>query len=479
MKKVEVGGGLPATLCDVVVGAGGTWNREGEILFSGLGGVGISRVPTTGGAPVNIRRTDRNRLETAVFAPYFLPDGRHFLYVVLSGEKEVRGIYLGSLDGGVQQRLLADPSNAVYATSSTGEGYLLFGREGALMAQGFDTKTLRLGGEPVTIAGQVGIVPGITASYLHKNVSVSDNGLLVFDPLLNRHRPQALWVDRGGRTINSVERLDNNGLVRLAPDDRRFAFTRISALDSHSDIWLSDVAGSNAGRFTFEPANDQFPIWSPDGSRIVWASNRSGWFNLYEKNADGTGQDALLLQNEYNKFPTDWSRDGRYIIYRQIDPKTRYDLWVLPLFGERKPFPFLQTAANEASGVVSPDGQWMAYISDESGRYEVYVESFPGHGGKRQVSTAGGAGPQWRRDGRELYYHAPDGKLMAISITGGASFNAGAPVALFEFRATSNLSTPYYSVTRDGQRFLLSTIVETEPNAPLTAVVNWAAGVMK
>ncbi|MGH9852694.1 MAG: TolB family protein, partial [Blastocatellia bacterium] len=235
----------------------------------------------------------------------------------------------------------------------------------------------------------------------------------------------------------------------------------------------------NAGRFTFDPANDQFPIWSPDGSRIVWASDRSGWFHLYEKNADNPGQDALLLQNEYFKFPTDWSRDERYLIYRQIDPKSRNDLWVLPLFGERKPFPFLQTADNEASGVVSPDGKWMAYISDMSGRYEVYVESFPGHGGKRQVSTAGGTGPQWRRDGRELYYHALDGKLMAVSITGGASFNAGAPVALFEFRASDNLSNPYYSVTRDGQRFLLSTIVETEPNAPLTAVVNWAAGVKK
>jgi Tol biopolymer transport system component len=211
----------------------------------------------------------------------------------------------------------------------------------------------------------------------------------------------------------------------------------------------------------------------------VWSSNRHGNFDLYEKNADNTGQDAPLLQSEYFKFPTDWSHDGRYIIYREIDPKTRYDLWVLPLFGERKPIPFLQTAANEAMGVVSPDGQWMAYASDESGRYEVYVEGFPGHGGKRQVSTDGGVGPQWRADGKELFYQAPDGKLMVASVTSGASLNVGTPVALFEFRASSNLSSPYYSVTRDGQRFLLSTIVETEPNAPITVVVNWAAGVKK
>ncbi len=353
------------------------------------------------------------------------------------------------------------------------------------MAQGFDAKTLRLGGEPVTIAGKVGIVLGLATTYLHLNVSVSDNGLLVFDPLPNRQRSQVLWVDRGGRTINALEgnigpSMEGNvGPSKLAPDDRRFAFNRLGAQDNYSDIWLSDVSGSNAARFTFDSANDQFPIWSPDGRRIVWASDRSGLFHLYEKNADNTGQEAPLLQSDYFKFPTDWSRDGRYIIYRQIDPKTRYDLWVLPLFGERKPFFFLQTAHNEASGVVSPDGQRMAYISDESGRYEVYVESFPGHGGRRQVSTAGGGGPQWRRDGKELYYHALDGKLMAATVTSGASFNMGAPAPLFEFRASSNLSSPFYSVTRDGQRFLLSTIVETEPNAPMTAVVNWAAEMKK
>src|SRR5262245_21650019 len=479
LKKVEVNGGLPATLCDVGVGTGGSWNHEGVILFSALGGGGISRVPATGGAPVNIRRTDVKRQETDAHGPYFLPDGRHFLYVVISGEREVRGIYLGSLDGGVQQRLLGDPSNAVYATSSGGGGYLLFRREGALMAQSFDAKTLRLGGEPVTIAGQVGILLGTATSYRHMNLSVSDNGLLVFDPLPKRWRTQTLWVDRSGRTINPLDKLENTTVARLAPDDRGVAFSRVSPQDNYSDVWLSDVAGGNVDRFTFDPANDQFPIWSPDGSRIVWSSNRNGYFNLYEKNADNMGQDALLLQSEYFKFPTDWSRDGRYIIYRQIDPTTRYDLWVLPLFGERKPFPFLQTANNEAMGVVSPDGQWLAYASDESGRYEVYVEGFPGHGGKRQVSTAGGGGPQWRGDGKELYYHAPDGKLMAASVTSAASLNVGAPVALFEFRASNNLSSPYYSVTRDGQRFLLSAIVETEPNAPLTVVVNWAPGAPK
>ena len=180
-------------------------------------------------------------------------------------------------------------------------------------------------------------------------------------------------------------------------------------------------------------------------------------------------------ESDYFKLPTDWSRDGRYIIYRQLNPRTKYDLWVLPLFGERQPFPFLQTVANEAAGALSPDGRWLAYAADDSGRYEVYVENFPQGGGKRQVSAGGGMGPRWRGDGKELYYQAPDGKLMMAEVKSGASFESAAPVALFEFRAGGNSVTPYYDVTRDGQKFLLSTIVEAEAATPLTVVVNWAA----
>ncbi|MGH9579764.1 MAG: TolB family protein, partial [Terriglobales bacterium] len=207
-----------------------------------------------------------------------------------------------------------------------------------------------------------------------------------------------------------------------------------------------------------------------------------GLYHLYQKAASGAGQDTLLLKSNNFTFPTDWSRDGRYLVYRDIDPKTKYDVWVLPLGpldGKQQPFPVLQTEANETAAVLSPDGQWLAYTADESGRYEVYVQSFPRGGGKRQISTGGGIGPHWRGDGKELYYHAPDGKLMAAPVTSGTSLEVGRPVALFEFRAGSNLITPYYSVTKDGQRFLLSTIVETEAAAPLTVVVNWMAGVKR
>ena len=270
--------------------------------------------------------------------------------------------------------------------------------------------------------------------------------------------------------------MENAGILRLAPDNRRFAVVCLSEQGSNNDLWVSDVMCGNAMRFTYYLGNDTFPVWSPDGSRIVWASNRSGRFKLYEKAADGRRQDALLFESDYPIFPNDWSRDGRYLLYRQIDPQTKYDVWVLPLLDQRKSFPFLRTNANETTAVLSPDGRWLAYSSDESGRYEVYVQSFPDGGGKRQISTTGGIGPHWRGDGKELYYHAQDGKLMAVPVTDRTSLALGAPVALFEFRASGSGIAPYYSVSGDGKRFLLSAIVETEPNAPLTAVVNWGRG---
>jgi eukaryotic-like serine/threonine-protein kinase len=482
LKKIELSGGLPVTLCDTGVATGGAWSRDGVILFSVLG-ARLSRVSSTGGEVTSVISPNFHPQETSSHYPCFLPDGRHFLYTKVSGQKEVQGIYLASLDGAVNERLLGDDPNAVYAASGRASGidggYLLFGREGALMAQPFDTARRQLTGEPFPVAGQVGTALGGTVSIRRRNFSVSDTGVLVFDPLPDRQRNLLVWVDRGGRKTGTLDGMDKVAMLRLSPDDKRFVVHRF---EKNTDLWLSGVTGGNVTRFTFDPANDQFPVWSPDGSRIAWGSNREGAFNLYEKAASGAGQDGLLLKSDYIKFPTDWSRDGRFIIYREVNPKTKYDVWVLPVgpqAGDRKPFPFLRTEANEAAAVLSPDGQWIAYSSDESGRYEVYVQSFPGGGGIRQVSTGGGIGPLWRGDGKELFYHAPDGKLMAVAVKGGASFEAGMPAPLFEFRAGGNVITPYYDVTSDGQRFLLSTIVETEAAAPLTVVVNWAAEAKK
>ena len=248
-------------------------------------------------------------------------------------------------------------------------------------------------------------------------------------------------------------------------------------------LWLFDVTGANATRFTFDPAGDFYPLWSLDGSRIIWASNRKGESQLYQKAVNGTGQEEVFLDTNKNQLirPFDWSRDGRFFIYSENSPKTRGDIWVWPLADKQTPWPFAATEAREGGAKLSPDGRWLAYASDETGRPEIYVQRFPERGGKRQVSTGGGAGIRWRQDGKELFYHVLDGKLMALPVKSGAGFEVGPLVALFEFRRgdTTGADLPSYDATADGQRFLLNAMVETPTAAPLTVVVNWAAGAKK
>ncbi len=477
LKKIDAAGGIVSTLCDVGVSNGGTWGRDGVILFSRLGGVGISRVSVSGGEVVPVMRVDARRQETDYANPFFLPDGRHFLYNVFGGAKNVRGVYVGSLDGSLRQRLVGDNTNAVYAASNRGGGFLLFGRDGALVAQAFDAGTLQLIGDVLPIAPHLGTNFDTTAGGGSRRlVSASDNGVLVFDPFSDRQSSHLVWVDRAGRQTGAPDRMDNVSMVRLSPDGRRYAVSRLDSESGYGDIWVSDATGGNATRLTFDPGNDSFPVWSPDGDHLAWASNREGTFRLYQKAASGSGQDALLLKADSFVFPTDWSRDA--ILYRQIDPKTRYDIWALPVgprAGDGKAFPFLQTEANETAAVSSPDGRWVAYASDESGRYEVYVQGFPRGGGKRQVSSGGGIAPEWQGDGNAIFFHALDGTLMTAAVERGASFAAGAPTPLFEFRPSGPLVTPYYGVTPDGRRFLLSTVADTMPGAPLTIVLNWTA----
>ncbi|MGH9955582.1 MAG: TolB family protein, partial [Pyrinomonadaceae bacterium] len=228
-------------------------------------------------------------------------------------------------------------------------------------------------------------------------------------------------------------------------------------------------------RFTFGPETDLFPVWSPDGSRIVFGSDREGPRHLYHKPATGAGKEELLLKSDLNKIPMDWSADGRFILYIVVDSKTRFDLWVLPLFGDQKPFPLLQTEFNERLARFSPDGRWITYVSDESGINQVYVQSFPASGGKWQVSTSGGHFPAWRRDGKELFYISGDKKMMSVDVKGeGATFESGAPKALFELRVPSfNIPQAQFAVTPDGQKFLIAGTVGENTSVPIAVVLNW------
>jgi Tol biopolymer transport system component len=254
-------------------------------------------------------------------------------------------------------------------------------------------------------------------------------------------------------------------------------------VQGNQDVWLIDVGRGVTSRFTFGAAANIGPVWSPDGSWIVFSSNRKGTGNLYQKASSGAGSDELLLESSLQKVPIDWSPDGRFLLYMQVDPKTGLDLWVLPLFGERKPFPFVNTSFDERNGKFSPDGRQVAYQCDESGRFEVYVQPFPGPGGKSQVSTGGGIEPRWRRDGKELFYIAPDGKLMAAPIQGaGQTLEAGAPVALFQTRIVGGgtaISKQQYAVAPDGQRFLINITADESTASPITIVTNWTAGLKK
>jgi eukaryotic-like serine/threonine-protein kinase len=481
LKKIEVTGGPVEKICEVSLPLGGAWSRAGVILFV-RGVIGLFRIPETGGEVTQVTTPDNSRQEITHRSPTFLPDGRHFLYSITSGRNETRGIYLGSLDGTLKRRLMDDVTVVRYMAAIPGDttgaaGLLVFGRDGALWARPFDTRRLDFTGEQFSLSDRLG--RDIVGAYSF--FSVSDNGVLVFDPSLKqRWRRQHRWVDRRGQTINLLDVPVGISPLWLSPDEKRFIADRYDPQTGASDLWMYDVSGGNAQRFTFNLAADLNPVWAPNGSRIVWASSREEGLNLYQKAASGAGEETLLWKSDYAKVPTDWSRDGRFIIYYQIDPKTQVDVWILPVDGSGEAKPVVRTEANEGAATLSPDGRWLAYTSSVSGRLEIYVQGFPEGGGKRQVSTGGGFGPRWRKNGRELFYYSVDGKLMAAQVRIGESIEADEPVSLFEFR-NGILGAPFapYAVTADGQRFLITEIVDTEPNAPLTVMTNWTAGVKK
>ncbi len=473
LKKIDLADGTQQTLCTLseeARGFGGTWSRDGTILFFRAGS--IYRVSAAGGEPSLVPGLEGSPQGIECRWPSFLPDGRHFLYLVTTSQQETSGIYLASLDGKETKRLFTSDSSAIYAPSAAGKGYLLFARDGALLAQPFDASRLTFTGEPFRIADQVRVNVNSRGSF-----SVSDNGTLVYDPSGERDNQQLTWFDRAGKQLETIGALGTFILPRLSPDEKRVALSRRDPKTGIFDIYVIDIVRGASSRLTSNSANANV-VWSPDGTRIVWATNRGGSYQFYQKSASGVGQEEILLQSNNRIFPTDWSSDGRFILYRQVDPNTKEDLWVLPFDGDRKPFSFLQTQYNETAARFSPDGRWIAYDSDESGNREVYVQAFPS-GGRWPISTKGGAIPQWRRDGKELFYASPsDGKMMAVEVKTSGTFEPGIPRALFDLPAV-RATRSGYAVAGDGQRFLfVSQIAETAPSS-LAVVVNWTADLKK
>jgi Tol biopolymer transport system component len=475
LKKIAASGGPAQSLCDADEGRGGSWNREGVIVFSPIPAsalTAIQRVSAAGGVPADV--TER---KGSPRFPLFLPDGRHFLYLLIQASAEQNGVYLSSLDGKENRRVLPDASSSVVLAA----GRLLFIRDNTLMAQPFDATSGRAVGEVFPVA------EGALTTHLAYDapVTVSETGVLLYDSGgLAGGSSQMAWYDRSGKLLGTVGAPARAANPAISPDGKAVAFQRLSA--SGADLWLRNVARGGEQRFTTDPSTNATPLWSPQGDRIVFSSSRIGKFNLYQKAGSGTGQDELLVESGNNKFPSQWSRDGRFVAYSERDPKTQWDVWVLPMQGDRKPVPFVRSEFNESLGQLSPDSHWMAYVSDESGRPEVYVRPLPAGEGQWKISIAGGGQPRWRGDGKELFFVGGDGKMTAVAVKVVAgtqrSFEVGSLQPLFEallIESPANLVFQY-DVTSDGKRFLLATTGGASASAPtLTAVVNWDAGLKK
>jgi Tol biopolymer transport system component len=473
LKRLAATGGPPQVLCAAPDGRGGTWNREGTIVFAPDSEGPLYRVDAGGGPTIPVTTSGTGRPDASHRWPQFLPDGRHFLYTLWNADNQaIRGaVHLGSLDSLEGSLLIPNAIGGTYAPP----GYVLFARAaGNLMALPFDARRLRTRGEPAALAANV---------HMHRyrwnaEFTVSSNGVLAY-----RARPasisQLTWLDRTGRRLGTVGAVGDYGGIRLSPDERRCAVELRDEGSGTVDIWAVDLAQGIPTRLTSGPFSNDSPIWSPDGTRVVFVSNRKGRWDLYQTALSGGGPAELLLETDSDKVPLDWSARARSIVFTRVGPAStdKWEVWVFrPEDGRQEPF--LQTGANTPEARLSPDTRWMAYSSDETGAREVYLISFPGRESRRRVSPRGGSQPVWRRDGRQLFYVADDGALMAVDVPADARSTAGAAHVLFQPGLTASPSdVALYDVASDGQRFLVNTELTGRRAAPLTVVVNWAAAI--
>jgi eukaryotic-like serine/threonine-protein kinase len=470
LKKLEVAGGPVQTICDAPQGRGGTWNKDGVIVFAPETTAGLFRVSASGGTSTRISTLDTSRGEGSLRWPVFLPDGKHFLYLSgnFTGQKAANAIYVGSLDSNEKRFIVEATSNAAYEAP----GYLLFYKDRTLLAQPFDLKRLALTGEATVILPEIQYLPQVKRAIF----AVSGQGLLLAQTGSEATFSQLAWFDRKGNPVGAVGKPDVYGNVFLAPDGKSVATDKTDMASLNIDVWTQDLQRDGGKRLTFDPAIDSVPIWSPDATRLVFASNRQTYFGLYVKNSDGANDEKNIVQENVGNFPSDWSRDGKYILYCRGP-----DLWFLT-YPDIKSSLFLKAPSVFRNGQFSPDGKWVAYASNESGKWEIYVTSFPDARGRWQISSGGGEQPRWRGDGKELFFLSSDGKMMAAPVATGTHFDAGTPVVLFQ-------STPrppvlvydlfVYDVSRDGQRFLINTQVKQTENTPMSVVLNWPAKLNK
>jgi serine/threonine protein kinase len=470
LKRVDITGGSAQILCEAPNGRGGAWNPEGVILFTPDFFTGLSQVSSAGGTPNEVTHPDFSRYESSHRWPVFLPDGRHFLYLAanFAGRFDKNEIFLGSLDSTEKRPILSASANVSYADP----GYLLYMRDNTLVAQKFDPRTFLLSGETHSLSDEVQYFPQTDLALF----GVAGKSTLIVQSGKGADKSQLTWFDRTGRPAGAIGSPGGFANPSISPDGRRVAFEQTDRDGRHVDIWIHELANNSTLRFTFGSSLNEIPIWSPDGKRIAYGSSQKLNFNLYQKNADGSGSEEQIT--DFGNMQTgiwDWSRDGKFLLVRKD-----VELWYLSA-ADHQAKPFLQPKWIVRNAQLSPDGKWVAYASNENGSWEVYVSPFPNPNSRWQVSRGGGE-PRWRRDGKELFYLAADGKLMSVPVKTAATFEAGSPVALFQTHMRQPISAQdlfSYDVAADGQKFLINTKVD-EPNAaPLSIILNWASDMEK
>ena len=473
LKKVDTAKQQVEVLCEAGNGRGGTWNRDGVIIFTPDALSGLYRVSSSGGTATELAKPDPQRQETSLRWPSFLPDGKRYLFLGanFTGNVQQNAIYVGDLSSQVRHKVVFSSANASYVEP----GYLLYLRDRTLVVQPFDSKKYVLTGEPHTIAENVLVFPQVFRAVF----SAVDQKTLIAQTGMGANLSRMTWFDRAGKAVGVIGEpswLDN---IRLSPDGSKVAADETDQDGRNVDVWIHDVATGSKQRFTFSPALDQTPIWSPNGKQIVFTSNRSDGFRDYRKNSDGTGPEEALFSFENGSQLTsalDWSSDGENILLRKQN-----QLWYVSL-RNLKPRPLIEASWAVRDAQFSPNGHWIAYASNESGKMEIYVVPFPEGNGKWQVSSGGGDEPVWRKDSKELFYISSDGKLTAVPVTAGDRFDASTPIVLFQThrrRPVSSQDFFSYDLSRDGKRFLIANQSEKSEATPLSVYLNWTRDLEK
>jgi eukaryotic-like serine/threonine-protein kinase len=469
IKRLDLDQGTVTNLWDFSPdrrGFGGSWNRNGTIIFF-VGGTGIFRMPATGGEARPIPGFEKSE-EVLKRWPQFLPDGHHFLYVATNAQKNKSEVMVGSLEGGEPKRLFESDSNGWYVPSADGGGHIFFSRDGALLAQRFDATNLELIGDPLRVADQVRVNFNARVFF-----DASANGTLIFDPSSDFENRQLTWFDRSGRQLETIGPVGSYLKARLSPDQKRLALSRRDPNGVVFDLFVHDIARATNSRLTTGSSDVDSLAWSPDGNYIAWSSRQVAKSEMFRRLASGAGELEVIAQSENPISVTDWSSDAKSILYTDSDPVTNQNIWLLSLH-DRRLSPYFQTPVEDSTARFSPDGRYVAYRSRESGVSEIYVQTFPASGGKWLISTNGGMNPVWAHSGKELFFIALDGKLMSVAIGGGSTFEPGKPQPVFDIAAARTSPINDYDVSLDGQRFLFISRM-ADATSSLAIVVNWSA----